>query len=141
MLFRSVAASVRRTGDGFSLGSVFLFLLLAVGLTGRRLNSVWITFVHPLIILLAILLRWGSWFCFALTGPATRWAEIILPVFMLTTVIITASSCLFDALVLLGSSEVGGACSETADNMVGIVNRSEERRVGKECRSRWSPYH
>src|SRR2546430_9972427 len=26
--------------------------------------------------------------------------------------------------------------------MVGIVGaRSEERRVGKECRSRWSPYH
>src|ERR1017187_2317950 len=23
----------------------------------------------------------------------------------------------------------------------GIVDRSEERRVGKECRSRWSPYH
>ena len=22
-----------------------------------------------------------------------------------------------------------------------IVLRSEERRVGKECRSRWSPYH
>jgi len=22
-----------------------------------------------------------------------------------------------------------------------IVKRSEERRVGKECRSRWSPYH
>ena len=22
-----------------------------------------------------------------------------------------------------------------------ISNRSEERRVGKECRSRWSPYH
>src|SRR2546429_2630924 len=22
-----------------------------------------------------------------------------------------------------------------------ICNRSEERRVGKECRSRWSPYH
>src|SRR3712207_8365514 len=21
------------------------------------------------------------------------------------------------------------------------INRSEERRVGKECRSRWSPYH
>ena len=21
------------------------------------------------------------------------------------------------------------------------MNRSEERRVGKECRSRWSPYH
>src|SRR5258708_32200686 len=23
----------------------------------------------------------------------------------------------------------------------GSVSRSEERRVGKECRSRWSPYH
>src|ERR1051326_9574596 len=22
-----------------------------------------------------------------------------------------------------------------------LINRSEERRVGKECRSRWSPYH
>ena len=22
-----------------------------------------------------------------------------------------------------------------------VFNRSEERRVGKECRSRWSPYH
>ena len=24
---------------------------------------------------------------------------------------------------------------------IGYVERSEERRVGKECRSRWSPYH
>src|SRR2546430_17703707 len=23
----------------------------------------------------------------------------------------------------------------------GVMNRSEERRVGQECRSRWSPYH
>ena len=23
----------------------------------------------------------------------------------------------------------------------GFTTRSEERRVGKECRSRWSPYH
>src|SRR2546430_17474863 len=26
-------------------------------------------------------------------------------------------------------------------NPGGIDGRSEERRVGKECRSRWSPYH
>ena len=25
--------------------------------------------------------------------------------------------------------------------LCGITARSEERRVGKECRSRWSPYH
>ena len=50
----------------------------------------------------------------------------------------------------------GGYIVETADktlifgNLLGritdnkyivIGNRSEERRVGKECRSRWSPYH
>src|SRR3712207_9198264 len=27
------------------------------------------------------------------------------------------------------------------DGPVARVSRSEERRVGKECRSRWSPYH
>ena len=26
-------------------------------------------------------------------------------------------------------------------NIIKNVKRSEERRVGKECRSRWSPYH
>src|SRR3712207_9361175 len=43
----------------------------------------------------------------------------------------------------------GGVIVNTASvaGMVGIVKRasysarSEERRVGKECRSRWSPYH
>ena len=28
-----------------------------------------------------------------------------------------------------------------ADYLDIVPNRSEERRVGKECRSRWSPYH
>ena len=31
--------------------------------------------------------------------------------------------------------------SQTANQKVEIAERSEERRVGKECRSRWSPYH
>ena len=31
--------------------------------------------------------------------------------------------------------------SSTTDFSVVWVLRSEERRVGKECRSRWSPYH
>src|SRR3712207_7081976 len=29
----------------------------------------------------------------------------------------------------------------TADEVASGQSRSEERRVGKECRSRWSPYH
>src|SRR2546429_7429164 len=31
--------------------------------------------------------------------------------------------------------------SKFALRQQGIPTRSEERRVGKECRSRWSPYH
>ena len=27
------------------------------------------------------------------------------------------------------------------DLLLATIPRSEERRVGKECRSRWSPYH
>ena len=33
------------------------------------------------------------------------------------------------------------AASEVALEAGAVVDRSEERRVGKECRSRWSPYH
>ena len=39
----------------------------------------------------------------------------------------------------------GAKMAEAAKEILAInpkeVNRSEERRVGKECRSRWSPYH
>src|SRR2546430_16743751 len=39
-----------------------------------------------------------------------------------------------DAL-LIGDGRVVGKVTQ------GVTTRSEERRVGKECRSRWSPYH
>ena len=29
----------------------------------------------------------------------------------------------------------------TVEQRIARLGRSEERRVGKECRSRWSPYH
>ena len=34
-----------------------------------------------------------------------------------------------------------GAGSFASSVTLGAAYRSEERRVGKECRSRWSPYH
>ena len=37
------------------------------------------------------------------------------------------------------SAAVAVAVSMTG--LLGGCGRSEERRVGKECRSRWSPYH
>ena len=37
---------------------------------------------------------------------------------------------------------VAGAEDHSAPyNRTNVLYRSEERRVGKECRSRWSPYH
>ncbi len=36
--------------------------------------------------------------------------------------------------------EVKQKLDEIVEGMY-IIERSEERRVGKECRSRWSPYH
>ena len=44
--------------------------------------------------------------------------------------------------VKIFSSVTGGKDdAENAAFAEAIAERSEERRVGKECRSRWSPYH
>ena len=44
-----------------------------------------------------------------------------------------------DILLMIRNNETDRKCY-VVDFSTGIV-RSEERRVGKECRSRWSPYH
>ena len=52
----------------------------------------------------------------------------------------------FHAAELLGTAQVelvkrAGIDPGDVEQIVGGCVRSEERRVGKECRSRWSPYH
>ena len=43
---------------------------------------------------------------------------------------------------ILFSTDNGATFSHTlATGLANNTTRSEERRVGKECRSRWSPYH
>src|SRR2546430_14482584 len=42
---------------------------------------------------------------------------------------------------LSGSSDLPPMASAARLREAGAAVRSEERRVGKECRSRWSPYH
>src|ERR1051325_10027240 len=45
---------------------------------------------------------------------------------------------------ILGRGSAIGARGKARQDFAGglaFVERSEERRVGKECRSRWSPYH
>src|SRR2546426_11713565 len=57
-----------------------------------------------------------------------------------------AHAQLLAALGQIGKQLLPGQSAEAvtarSDDVTAIVNaRSEERRVGKECRSRWSPYH
>jgi len=44
-------------------------------------------------------------------------------------------------IFLLKHAPVGPAYAAAHGHIVTTLVRSEERRVGKECRSRWSPYH
>ena len=65
--------------------------------------------------------------------PVTRlWTESARPTEDSSEQIRRAASSL--VLLLTGAPCVGSPPSPEA-------SRSEERRVGKECRSRWSPYH
>src|SRR3712207_1024707 len=45
------------------------------------------------------------------------------------------------ARTLDGEFVLNPTYSQIAESDLDLVVRSEERRVGKECRSRWSPYH
>src|SRR5258708_17827177 len=46
-----------------------------------------------------------------------------------------------DVAIRVGALADSGMVARTVGSLRGLVVRSEERRVGKECRSRWSPYH
>ena len=43
--------------------------------------------------------------------------------------------------LLLASCGSSSSQKNASTQEVNPADRSEERRVGKECRSRWSPYH
>ena len=56
-----------------------------------------------------------------------------------------ASSALLVAdyrgLTVAEAREIRNEMRQAGADFEVVKNRSEERRVGKECRSRWSPYH
>ena len=41
----------------------------------------------------------------------------------------------------VNDQDIGWTVSLSSSALASTAERSEERRVGKECRSRWSPYH
>src|SRR3712207_9074534 len=45
------------------------------------------------------------------------------------------------SVIVVGAILATGLGESPAALFFGCLARSEERRVGKECRSRWSPYH
>src|SRR5256885_8317551 len=62
-------------------------------------------------------------------------------VMVMTTVEITRMKTKTSALFIPVVQMSLGVETEDVFSRLGSVIRSEERRVGKECRSRWSPYH
>ena len=58
---------------------------------------------------------------------------------IVTALILIVASCVATIILAVKNPvEMDGFYFERYQN---ITTRSEERRVGKECRSRWSPYH
>ena len=62
--------------------------------------------------------------------------DVVIGILALMSVLVVTLN-IFEFMTLKEDlDEISGQLIETA-----TFNRSEERRVGKECRSRWSPYH
>ena len=70
----------------------------------------------------------------------------------LIALIVAGELLIFSGVVLGYYHPVAGSIFEIIGGLLNLCffilllvyakkNRSEERRVGKECRSRWSPYH
>ena len=60
--------------------------------------------------------------------------EIVMTLRIVGTALTLGIVIILVILAILSFKKSDGGCASCDD-------RSEERRVGKECRSRWSPYH
>ena len=72
------------------------------------------------------------------TGPAPAQTQLQIREFQTRTYETKDSAMVLKAV--LNVLQDDGFIIKSADSNLGYL-RSEERRVGKECRSRWSPYH
>ena len=75
----------------------------------------------------------------ASTANSEYHAHIILQKFIQRELIRISSEIIEDAYE--DTTDVFDLLDKAESSLFSIAERSEERRVGKECRSRWSPYH
>src|SRR2546426_7197898 len=80
----------------------------------------------------------GDWSSDVCSSDLAYWSGPALPAYVSrVTPVPNATGVHPDAVVLAQLTDGG---TQVASATLSF-NRSEERRVGKECRSRWSPYH
>src|SRR2546428_6813848 len=87
---------------------------------------------------------WSSDVCSSDLGPRTAPTSRNLPIFYTWSALYAGQkgSLLFWATVLSVFGSLALVLTPRRQReLLPYVARSEERRVGKECRSRWSPYH
>ena len=108
------------------------------------------TFAHPYLLLLLLLLPVLAW----LKGkvgyePAFLYSSVQL-VRGITGITRSRAGAILAKMrwltlalfvLALARPQLGEGETKITASGIDIVVRSEERRVGKECRSRWSPYH
>ena len=82
-----------------------------------------------------------------MTQQKKQWSAIIIMIALFAMIAFVTNLCSPMAIIVkndFGASnvlaQIGNYGNFIAYLVMGIP-RSEERRVGKECRSRWSPYH
>src|ERR1051326_741389 len=129
---------------------VALLLLLALleepvttGLAGHE----WVSIAFAALLALHLLVNW-RWITAALGRYRTAsrraqfnaWLNGTLYVLMVLTIFSGLMVSRF-VVPVLGLSASTLQLWHPLHTVIASVTRSEERRVGKECRSRWSPYH
>ena len=81
-----------------------------------------------------LLVKGADWF---VEGAASIAKKLGVPQLIVGLTIVAMGTSMPEAAV-----SITAALNDNAGITIGnVVGRSEERRVGKECRSRWSPYH
>src|SRR5258708_37172943 len=82
-----------------------------------------------------------------LRGSAFQWVVVVMPIPLIETMMFLISWTALVGLLLNGHQWRGTRIGPLIRSVAAIARavmwaqRSEERRVGKDCISRWSPYH